>query len=55
MDTSRSSRALKCYALLFILPIHPQELEKEVRILPVVVGVKELRTDGENGSLSGEE
>jgi hypothetical protein len=54
MDTSmrhlRSSHALKCYTVLFILPNHPQELEKEVRIRPVVVGVKGLRTDCDNSA-----
>jgi hypothetical protein len=55
MDTSmrhlRSSHALKCYTVLFILPIHTQKLEREFRIRPVVVGVKGLRTDGDNSAI----
>jgi hypothetical protein len=47
MDTSMRQ---KCYTVLFILPIHPQELEKEVRIRPVVMGVKGLRTEGDNSA-----
>jgi hypothetical protein len=47
MDTSIRH---KCYTVLFILPIHPQELEKEVRIRPVVMGVKGLRTEGDNSA-----
>jgi len=33
--------------MFLILPAHPQGLEKEVRILPVVVGVKEPPVDGD--------
>jgi len=47
MDTSMRQ---KCYIVLFILPIHPQELVKEVRIRPVVMGVKGLRTEGDNSA-----
>jgi hypothetical protein len=54
MDTSvrhlRISHVLKSYTVLFILPIHPQELGKEVRIHSVVVGVKGLRMDGDNSA-----
>jgi len=54
MDTSmthlRSSHALKCHTVVFIPPIHPQEFEKEIRIHPVVMGVKGLRTDGYNSA-----
>jgi len=38
----RSSHALKCYTVLLILPIHPQGLERDVRVRRVIVGVKDL-------------
>jgi len=37
----RSFLAHKHYTMSLTLPVHPQGLEKEVRIHPIVVGVKE--------------
>jgi hypothetical protein len=42
----RISHALKCKTMLLILPIHPQGMEREIRICPIVVGAKQSPTEG---------
>ena len=46
-----SSPALKCQIVLLILPIHPQRLQREVRIRPIVVGFERSHTDGDNWNI----
>jgi len=46
MKHLRISHVLKCKTMLLIFPIHPQGMEREIRICPVVVGVKGSPTEG---------
>ena len=44
----RISHTLKCKTMLLILLTHPQGMEKDIRIRPVVVGIKGSPTEGDS-------